>query len=171
MTFSYFNPQIKSTTHSFICLVLLSLIGFQPINSYAHGDGHKEKSNPLFVDLDSAPARVVTQFHDALKKGDEKLAKSLLADNVLIYEGGGIERSAAEYASHHLKADMQYLSGLEVKLLEHQVKVVENMAYSTARSLMTGEFQGKNIKSQTMETILLTKINGTWLISHIHWSN
>ncbi len=172
------NQKYLSLTHESLTTffkgagsLLLCLTFITAFNISAHDDEHKEKQNPFFSGVDTAPGRVVQQFHQALQKGDESLAKSLLADDVLIYEGGGIERSAAEYASHHLKADIQYMSGLTVKLLEHQVKESENMAYSTSRSLLSGEYQGKNIKTQTMETILLTKTNGNWLISHIHWSN
>ena len=42
---------------------------------------------------------------------------SLLADNVLILEGGRIERSADEYRAHHLQADMQFSSAVTTRRL------------------------------------------------------
>jgi len=152
-------------------LILILLFGINTSFTHAHINEHKQENNSLFSGLDSAAAQAVIQFHSALQSGNENMARKLLADDILIYEGGGIERSAEEYANHHMKADMKYLKNLKVKLLEHQVMVFGNMAYSTARTLMQGEYNGKNINSNGMETIVLQKINGEWLITHIHWSN
>jgi ketosteroid isomerase-like protein len=94
-----------------------------------------------------------------------------LADDVLIYEGGGVERSADEYASHHLLADIKYLSALKSTTLEHQVKVMGNMALSTSRAKTVGQYKDKAVDSEGMQTMVLEKIAGSWKIVHIHWSN
>src|SRR3546814_12889365 len=47
---------------------------------------------------------VVDAFHAALDHVNEVDALALLADDVLIFESGGAERSKAEYASYHLAA-------------------------------------------------------------------
>src|SRR3546814_5678770 len=51
---------------------------------------------------------VVDAFHAALDHGNEVDALALLADDVLIFESGGAERSKAEYASYHLAADATF---------------------------------------------------------------
>src|SRR5687767_1734260 len=60
----------------------------------------------------SAPARgaaaTVDAFHAALGRGDTRSAVALLADDALIFEGGGVERTKQEYASHHLAADAAF---------------------------------------------------------------
>ena len=53
-------------------------------------------------------ASAVDAFHAALRRGDTRSAAALLATDALIFEGGGVERSRAEYASHHLAADAAY---------------------------------------------------------------
>ena len=53
-------------------------------------------------------AAAVDAFHAALKRGDARAAAALLADDALIFESGGAERSKAEYASHHLGADATF---------------------------------------------------------------
>ena len=67
----------------------------------------------------SAPSALefATQFSEALDKGDEQTVKSLLATDVLIYEGGGVESSLEEYASHHLSADMKFLSRMNREVI------------------------------------------------------
>jgi len=157
--------------HRVITLVVFLLANLAATSVWAHGDGHQLEKNPLFSGLNSSAARTVKQFHYGLRNGDEKLARRQLADDVLIYEGGGVERSAEEYANHHMKADMKFLKALQIKNQEHQVKTIGNMAISTARSTMKGNYQGKQVDISSMESIVLRKSNGAWLITHIHWSN
>src|SRR5690606_29848204 len=49
-------------------------------------------------------AEAVDAFHAALRAGDRDAALAVLAEDALIFEAGGAERSRAEYASHHLEA-------------------------------------------------------------------
>lgn len=125
----------------------------------------------MFSGTDSIPAKIVSQFHQALKSGDQQLARSFLADKVLIFEGGGVERSADEYAHHHMLADMKYLAAVNSTLLEHHVQITGNSALSISRSKTSGTYKGKDVDYEGMETMVLSKqING-WKIVHIHWSN
>ena len=76
----------------------------------------------MFSGLDTPAAKIVIAFHHALNTGDKITAKSLLADDVTIYEGGGVERSADEYAQHHMNSDMEYLSSVTNKALNIKSK-------------------------------------------------
>ncbi|WP_235281978.1 YybH family protein [Thalassotalea sp. ND16A] len=125
----------------------------------------------MFSGTDSIPAKIVTQFHQALKSGDKELARSLLADNVLIFEGGGVERSAEEYAHHHMLADMKYLAAVNSTMLEHHVQITGNSAISISRSKTSGTYKGKDVDYEGMETMVLAKHANGWKIVHIHWSN
>jgi len=121
--------------------------------------------------LTSDAGKVVMQFHQALQGGDKSKARGFLADDVIIYEGGRVERSADDYANHHMLADMKYLAQLKVEILEHEVREVGETAYSISKTKLTGEFQGKDVKSEGMESMILMKKNGKWKIAHIHWSH
>lgn len=120
---------------------------------------------------DAEVAEVVRRFHDALSNGDGELARSLLDDNVIIYEGGGVERSASDYASHHMLADMKFLAAMNLQVLEHEIKVYGDSAISMSRTKMRGNYQGKMLDRESMETISLSRKNGEWKIVHIHWSD
>ena len=115
--------------------------------------------------------KTVHLFHSALKKGKQKQARELLDDNVTIFEGGRVERTAAEYANHHMLADMKYLAAINTETLEQNIKVIGNIAYVMSRSKSTGHYKNKVINHESMETMILQKTNGNWKISHIHWSN
>jgi hypothetical protein len=77
--------KIKSNAFAlvFITLVGLCFTSF----SWAHGEEKHSDSSPFFVNIDTAPAKVVSAFHQALESGDKAKARALLADDVLIFEG------------------------------------------------------------------------------------
>ena len=159
--------NMKSITQ--FTLITLLLAGFSTL-SHGHGNKNDKPINPLFTGLESKAAKVVTQFHKALKTNDVKLANSLLSKDVLIYESGNAERSSLKYVSGHMLADMRYLSSVQTELLEHQVKVNGDIAISTSQSKHTRSKTQKTKGSISMETIVVSKIDGEWLITHIHWS-
>ena len=117
------------------------------------------------------PAAVVNAFHAALGKGDKDAALALLASNVQIYEQGYVERSKAEYASHHLASDMEFSQA--VKSETNDVAVVEegNLAYVISQGTTKGEFKGKPVDTINLETMVLSQVDGSWKIVHIHWSS
>ena len=90
---------------------------------------------------------------------------------MIIFEGGGVERSADEYASHHMLSDMKYLAAIASKQLEHQVFTNDDMAYSISRSKTTGTYKGKKVDYTGMESMTLKNTDSGWKITHIHWSN
>jgi len=139
--------------------VILSLIVLTSLIGCAHN-----------IITDDDAAKTVTSFHDALKSGDRDKVISLLSKDVQIYEGGEVERSAKEYAGHHLDSDIGFMSKMKIDLIEHQVKIFGDTAISTSRSKIKGIYKKKKIDIQSMETIILRKIEGTWKIINIHWS-
>ena len=147
-------------------LVLLMTFSFA---ANAHGDKNKDKG--LFKGIDTPAAKVVLAFHQALETGNQKQARAQLADDVTIFEGGRVERSADEYAHHHMLSDMKYLAAMKSDTLEHQVTILGNTAISASRSQTTGTHKGVERDYQGMETIVLEKQNGEWKIKHIHWSH
>jgi len=116
----------------------------------------------------------VASFHQAIRNANAKRARSLLDEHVVIFEGNGVERSADEYANHHMKSDMKFMSKMTVKMIEHNVHEVGNMAYSASRSSVKGNYNEGEINFNSVETMILTRADekgSSWKIVHIHWSN
>lgn len=154
-----------------LLIVCLMGISFGTV-SFAHDNKHvPEQKKTMFIGADSAAGKVVTQFHMALKAGDKTTARKLLADDVLIFEGGRVERSADEYAHHHMLSDMKYVAAMKSESLEQNVKIIGNTAVSMSRSKTTGTYKEKERNYESMETMVLEKQNGEWKIVRIHWSN
>ncbi len=117
------------------------------------------------------PVATVDAFHSALASGNTRGALDLLAEDVLIFESGGVERSRAEYASHHLAADATYSAAVRRTLVNRSHGEAGNAAWVTSVETVAGSYRGRAINSRSVETMLLRQVAGQWRISHIHWSS
>jgi ketosteroid isomerase-like protein len=113
---------------------------------------------------------VVDAFHAALKKGDRKAAMGMLDDSVEIFEQGSVERSKAEYASHHLDADIAFSAGTKMKRTSSGGAMLGNLAYFTSQNTVTRKYKDQTVDSIMIETMVLHKTPAGWRILHIHWS-
>jgi len=117
------------------------------------------------------PVGTASAFGAALARGDEVTVKSLLAPDVLIYESGGQEGSRDEYAAHHLKADMAFLAGAQVRVLDRKHGVSGDLAWVATRSRIAGMHKDKPVDVFSTETLVLKRAPGGWRIAHIQWSS
>lgn len=117
------------------------------------------------------PVAIVDSFHNALSGGQTDAALRLLSDDVLIYESGRAERSKAEYASHHLKADAEFAGATERKLIRRASWVGNDTAWVTSETETAGTFKGRALSLTGTETVILRRTAGVWKIVHIHWSS
>lgn len=118
---------------------------------------------------DSATA-TLTAFHDALAAGDSLAALALLADDVVILEGGGRE-TLAEYRAHHLRGDIKFARALPAKRRPLQVSVVGDVAWAVGTSETAGTIDGRLVDSMGAELVVLTRSPRGWRIRAIHWSS
>lgn len=117
------------------------------------------------------PTEVVADFATALEAGDKERALALLDPNVVIFEGGYVERSRAEYANHHLGGDIEFAKAVKRKVLKVTQHVEGDTAVVWEESETAGSFKGKEVHSFGTGTALLVRKAGNWSITHIHWSS
>jgi ketosteroid isomerase-like protein len=118
-----------------------------------------------------AASVVVDAFHAALKRGDTRAAAALLADDALVFEGGGVERGKAEYASHHLPADAVFAKAVTSSVKHRTGRVEGGIAWIASESTTIGTYKAKPINSAGTETMVLRRDPAGWRIVHIHWSS
>lgn len=141
-------------------------------HGHDNSDGHHDQKDPImFSGQETEAGKLVIEFHNALENGDAKRVRELLDDDILIFEGGGVERSADQYSSHHMISDMAFLKAIDIKTLEQQIKINGDSAVAMSRSKMKGNYKDKEIDIESMETMVMNKKNGQWKITHLHWSN
>jgi mono/diheme cytochrome c family protein len=142
-------------------------------DGHAHDHGahsHDSSNTPsLAADVKEAAA-VVDEFQKLLARGKTREASELLAPDVLIFEGGGAERSRDEYASHHLKADAEFLKTASVAVGNRSGVVAGDLAWIATESEI--KTQGpKPLNLMSTETMVLKRTARGWRITHIHWSS
>ena len=114
---------------------------------------------------------VADRFGAALKAGDFETVQTLLADDVVILEMGGAERSREEYMGHHAIADAAFLGGSTVKLTQRTGRVQGAMAWVATESDITPASGSDTKPMLATETMVLRKDGDAWRIVHIHWSS
>lgn len=154
--------KILTNNSILCCLFIGTLMCFVSITGTAGSDND---------DNGHSAVSVAQQFSEALETGDVETIKNLLADDVLIYESGGVESSLAEYASHHLNADIKFLSAMKKENISQKSFVRDDLAVVTSVSGLKGMYRDKSIDITTTETLVLQRTDQHWKIVHIHWSS
>lgn len=116
-------------------------------------------------------AKVVDAFHAALAKNDTSAALALLSEDVLIFEGGYVERSKAEYASHHLAADAAFASAVPSSVLRRSAYADGDTVWIASETRTTGRYKEKAVDRLSTESMVLKRGTAGWRIVHIHWSS
>lgn len=125
---------------------------------------------PPPVSDSSLVAATVTAYHRALAAGDSAAALSLLTDDAVILESGGIE-TREEYRAHHLPSDMQFAQAIQSTESPVRVKVRGDVAWAASTSVAQGQFRGRAVNSVGAELMVLTRLADGWKIAAIHWSS
>lgn len=119
----------------------------------------------------ATPVETVVAFHAALTTGNKAAALDLLAEDVLVFESGGVERGRAEYSRHHLEADAAFSAAVRRMLVSRTHDEKADNAWVTSVETVSGSFRGRAVNSRSLETMLLRRIDGAWRITHVHWSS
>jgi mono/diheme cytochrome c family protein len=139
-------------------------------HSHEHGEhNHNLKSTALSESATEA-AKVVDRFQRMLGEGNTAAASELLDPDVIIFEGGGVERSREEYASHHLGSDAEFMRGAAVKQLSRSGFARGDLAWIATESTVKSA-GAKPADLVSTETMVLRRSTGGWRITHIHWSS
>jgi ketosteroid isomerase-like protein len=117
----------------------------------------------------AAARAVVDSFSAALQRGDSLRALRLLHPDLVVYESG-VAEDLAHYRSHHLAADIAFLSQVRSRTIRDQLTVSGAMALYTREYRSEGMWRGRRIDSTGTETLVLVRTSG-WRIRHIHWSS
>lgn len=155
-------------TRLFLAAAMLGLIAMPAIAQHvASSASSAQSADPVAA---SAVA-VVDGFHAALKSGDGGAALAFLAEDVVVLEGGGAERSRDEYAHHHLAADMAFAAATTAEVTRRATWVEGDLVWVLTEGRTTGEYNGRAVNSATAETMILHRGPIGWRIRHIHWSS
>lgn len=137
----------------------------------AHEQGRNASTNSELPISAGGAAATVDAFHAALKRGDTRAAAALLAEDALIFESGGVERTKAEYAGHHLPADAEFSRSVSSVVTTRTAHSNGAFAWVASEGRTIGTYHGRLLDLLTTETMLLRRAGSTWKIVHVHWSS
>ena len=165
---------MNSLTIRFIVLpavfTIAAVAGYASL-ALAHGPSTRSPRYSLEDSGFRDAALAVDAFHAALRRGDPTAAASLLARDALIFESGEAEQSKAEYASHHLAADVEFSKSVPNVITGRSGHAVGPLAWVAMESRTTGTYRGKSLDLISTETMILQRSNRRWSIVHVHWSS
>ncbi len=152
-------------------LLLVSTLILSP--AFAHDSRpHADSAAASVIAEQAQPAvAVVDRFSAALQAADFQRVSELLADDVLILESGGAERSREEYLGHHAIADALFLKAAHVTVKQRTARVEGPFAWVGTESELHATQDGKPVTLVSTETMILKKTGKDWRIVHIHWSS
>lgn len=152
-------------------VLLAGLLG-PPSLAAAHDPKQHTATMPAAVDsVAQAAVAVVEQFSAALRTADFTRLGELLAEDALIFESGGVERSREAYLGHHAISDAQFLKAAHVQVKQRVARVDGLYAWVGTESELHVTDDGKALTVFSTETMLLKKTGADWRIVHIHWSS
>lgn len=155
-----------------IRFALLSLLLFVPFAAPAHEPAAKAPADAAMVDPAARPAiALIEEFSSALRTGALDRVGELLADDVLILESGGAERSREEYLASHAGHDAAFLKDAKVSIAHRTARVAGDLAWVGTESEITTTSKGKPVRLASSETMVLRRGPEGWRIEHIHWSS
>ena len=137
----------------------------------AHAPAKHDVAADALPQAAKAAAATVDAFHDALRRGDTQAAAALIADDAVVFEEGGVERSKAEYAGSHLPADAAFSQVVASTVTRRTGGSDGRMAWIASEGRMKGTYKGKAVDRVTTETMLLRRVGQAWKVVHIHWSS
>lgn len=152
-------------------LVIALVSASIPLITHAQIASEAPKSIDSVSAAASDAAAIVDAFHAALMRKDTSVALALLANDALIFEGGNVERSKAEYASHHLAADAAFSSAVSSSRLRRTGYAGGDLAWIASEGRTTGSYKDRAVDQLTAESMVLRRDATGWRIVHIHWSS
>ena len=149
-------------------LILAAVLAFAAPNVMAQS----VVAGPAHADEATLPViAVVDSFHAALGSGNSDAVLALLAEDVMVLEEGGAERSRDEYAGHHLPSDMAFAAATEAEVARRTAWIEGDIAWVLTEGRTSGQYNGRAINRRTAETMILQRHPEGWRIRHIHWSS
>jgi ketosteroid isomerase-like protein len=151
-------------------MIALSVLAAATFPASAHSTKLEAGESALPPSAQGAAA-TVDAFHQALRRGDMNAAASLLADDALVFEEGGAERTKAEYVASHLPADAAFSQVVASTVTRRTGGSDGTLAWIASEGRLKGSYKGKAVDRVTTETMLLRRAGRGWEVIHIHWSS
>ncbi len=140
-------------------------------NKHEHESVTQDDSHDHPAVVREDPTSVADALDAALRNGDSDAVAGILADDVLILEGGHAQKSRADYMNGHMKSDMAFLPNVTSTILEREVRQAGDLAWVITHSRTQGSYQDKEIDQLSREMLVMKHDGHNWRVTLIHWGD
>lgn len=114
--------------------------------------------------------QTLNAFAQAIVDNNSEVASKLLAEDIRILEGGGME-TKQEYLSHHFHSDGKFLRAMDRSIDARTVFTEGSTAWVTTQSHLQGTYNDRQVNLTSLELAVLKKVSNQWKITALHWSS
>ena len=113
----------------------------------------------------------VESYNRAFVNKDLPALKALLAPDIVLYEHSVKNIGLDDVWDHHLRPEVEAFQGTKAEFTDVKVWAVQDMALVTRQYAITATMNGRPIDARGNETMVWTRHDGTWRVTHIHYSH
>lgn len=153
-------------------LAFVLTIGLVTLPGRAHerGPGHRhEPQTPGQGAAAQAVTRTLEGYAAAVRAMDVEAMGELVTDDLLIFEGPGVDRGWAEYRDHHLKPELEAFESIDYRFQEIEAHPAGDLAWASFRYSLHIVMPEREIDSGGVGTAVLVRgADGAWRLRHLH---
>jgi uncharacterized protein (TIGR02246 family) len=113
----------------------------------------------------------VESYNKAFIGKDLSALKALLATDIVLYEHSVKNIGLDDVWDHHLRPEVEAFENTKAEFTDVKVWAVQDMALVTRQYAITATMQGRPIDARGNETMVWTRRDGAWRVTHIHYSH
>jgi uncharacterized protein (TIGR02246 family) len=113
----------------------------------------------------------VESYNRAFVSKDLPALKALLAPDIVLYEHSVKNIGLDDVWDHHLRPEVEAFEGTKAEFTDVKVWAVQDMALVTRQYAITATMNGRPIDARGNETMVWTRRDGAWRVTHIHYSH
>lgn len=127
---------------------------------------------PLSAQTPDAQVRAaVERYNAAFTTKDLAGLKSLLTDDIVLYEHSVRNIGLADVWENHLRPEVAAFENTVARFTNVRVTAAGDMALVTREYSIQATMKGKPIDAKGNETMVWVRRDSRWLVAHIHYSH
>lgn len=113
----------------------------------------------------------VEQYNSAMTTKNLVVLKSLLADDIVLYEHSVKNVGLADVWDNHLRPEVEEFDNATATFTNVRITADADMALVTREYAIRATVKGKPITAAGNETMVWVRRNSRWVVKHIHYSH
>ena len=112
----------------------------------------------------------VDAYNRAFTQKDLSSLKALLAPDIVLYEHSVKNIGIDDVWENHLRPEVSEFEDMRASFTDVRVSATADMALVTRQYAIAATMKGKPIEAKGNETMVWSKRDGSWKVTHIHYS-